>query len=282
MTTIVLTGASSGLGRAAARELGRRGARLAIVGRDPSRTREVAASIDGAEPFLADFSSFAEVRDLGERLLERYEQIDVLANNAGGLMTKRRTTVDGHEQTIQVNHLSPFLLTRILLPRLIETASKGRSVRVISTASVAHRWGRLRLNDIDSRNGPWLGGWQAYGSAKTAVLLSTRELARRTKTTSVTAYAFHPGFVATSFGADSWLLKLGALVGNAGLGNSPEAGAAPLVELAWATNPDAPSGTYFDGLIPNGRMSRVARDDDLAGRLWALSERLTDAWMPKR
>ncbi|WP_244894714.1 SDR family NAD(P)-dependent oxidoreductase [Agreia pratensis] len=274
--TVVVTGASSGIGRAAAEELARRGARVAVLGRDADRTRDVAASMTNAEPFVADFASLSDVRRVADELLERFDRIDVLANNAGGLFSRRSQTVDGYETTFQVNHLAPFLLTRLLLPRLRETAAAGHSVTVVSTGSVANRWGRLRLDDLDSRTRPWFGGWQAYGSAKTAVLLGTRELARRTQGSGITAYAFHPGFVTTSFGAGSWMLRLGNALGNGGLAVTPETGAVPLIELASAAEPAAPSGTYFDGLVPNGRTSKAARDDTLAADLWTASEKLLD------
>lgn len=277
--TVVVTGASSGIGRAAVEELGRRGARIAVLGRDPGRTRDVAASTPHAEAFIADFASLSEVRRVADELLDRFERIDVLANNAGGLISHRTQTIDAHETTFQVNHLAPFLLTTLLLPRLRDTAAAGHPVTVVSTGSVANRWGRLRLDDLDSRRRPWLGGWQAYGSAKTAVLLTTRELARRTRDSGITAYAFHPGFVTTSFGAGSWMLRLGDILGNGGLGLTPEAGAVPLIELASAAAPSAPSGTYFDGLVPNGRASRIARDDGLATRLWGVSESLIRPWV---
>ncbi|MCU1408326.1 MAG: Short-chain dehydrogenase [Microbacteriaceae bacterium] len=272
--TIVITGASSGIGRAAAAELARRGARVAVVGRNPQRTETVASSI-GGEAFIADFASFDDVKALAEALLARYDSIDVLANNAGGLVSRRTETGDGHEQTIQVNHLSPFLLTSLLLPRLVETASADRPVRVISTSSAANRLGQLRLDDLDWRRRRWMGGWRAYGSAKVATILFTRELARRTAGTGIKAYAFHPGFVTTGFGADSRLMKLAGAIGYGGYGLTPEAGAAPLVELTSAEQIAASSGTYFDGLRANGTVARQATDDALAAGLWALSERLT-------
>jgi NAD(P)-dependent dehydrogenase (short-subunit alcohol dehydrogenase family) len=276
---VVITGASSGIGRAAAEELGRRGARVAVLGRHPGRTHAVAASIEHAEPFVADFTSLSHVHRVAGELLDRLDRIDVLANNAGGLFSRRSKTIDAHETTFQVNHLAPFLLTALLLPRLRETAAGGHPVTVVWTGSVANRWGRLRLDDLDSHRRPWLGGWQAYGSAKTAVLLMTRELARRTRGTGITAYSFHPGFVTTSFGADSWMLRFGNILGNAGLGVTPQVGAVPLIELASAAAPTAASGTYFDGLVPNGRTSRTARDDALARRLWGVSESLVAPWV---
>jgi NAD(P)-dependent dehydrogenase (short-subunit alcohol dehydrogenase family) len=272
--TIVITGASSGIGAAAAKTLSQRGATVAVVGRNPERTRDIARSVNG-QAFLADFASFDSVRDLAEGLLDRYESIDVLANNAGGLVPKRTTTVDGHELTIQMNHLSPFLLTALLLPRLQETAATGRPVRVIATASMANVASSLRLDDLNRRSRPWLGGWPAYGGAKAANILFTRELARRTEGTGISAYAYHPGFVATGFGADSPLLRLAGVLGYGRFSLTPDAGAAPLVELASASAVPQPSGTYFDGLVPGGRTGRQASDDALAASLWDVSERLT-------
>ncbi|MHB1235687.1 MAG: SDR family NAD(P)-dependent oxidoreductase, partial [Microbacteriaceae bacterium] len=129
--TIVITGASSGIGRAAALALAGPGVELAIVGRHPERTRAVAAAVNGT-PFLADYDRLDDVRALADALLARYPRIDVLANNAGGLISKHALTVDGFERTFQSNHLAPFLLTNLLLPRLV--AGGGR---VVSTASVA-------------------------------------------------------------------------------------------------------------------------------------------------
>jgi NAD(P)-dependent dehydrogenase (short-subunit alcohol dehydrogenase family) len=272
--TIVVTGASSGIGRAAAIEFAARGARVAVIGRNAERTGEVAAAASGV-PFVADFASFDSVRSLAAELLQRFDRIDALANNAGGLVSKRVETEDGHEQTIQVNHLSPFLLTKLLLPRLLASASVRRPVRVVSTASVANRWGRLQLDDLDSRKRGWGGGWRAYGSAKIATILFTRELARRTLGTGIEAYAFHPGFVTTGFGADSPVMKLGAMFRNGGLGLTPEAGAVPLIELATSSTLRTPSGSYFDRLSPNGRRNKQASDETLAAELWALSDELT-------
>jgi NAD(P)-dependent dehydrogenase (short-subunit alcohol dehydrogenase family) len=266
--TIVITGASGGLGKAAALRLGALGAELAIVGRNPERTREVAAAVGGSA-FVADFDSLAQVRSLADALLARYARIDVLANNAGGLTTERSITEDGFERTIQANHLAPFLLTALLLPAL--TASGGR---VISTASNANLWTHLDLDDLDFERRRWLGGWPAYGASKVATILFIRELARRTMDTGVAAYSFHPGFVATGFGAEAWPLKLAQFVGRGHLGISPEQGGAPLVHLAAVVDVPAPSGTYFDGLKPDGHARAQTRSDDAAARLWEISSRL--------
>ncbi|MCJ1672287.1 SDR family NAD(P)-dependent oxidoreductase [Rathayibacter sp. VKM Ac-2929] len=268
---VVLTGASSGIGRVAAGALASAGARVAVVGRNPERTRAVAAEI-GGDPFLADFDRLDDVRDLAAALLARYDGIDVLANNAGGLVSHRGETADGHERTIQSNHLAPFLLTRLLLPRLIETGRERPGARVVSTASAANRIGRLSLDDLDRRRGPWLGGWRAYGTSKLATILFVRELAERLLPTAVDAYSFHPGVVATGFGADSRLMSLLSLSGSPGI--SAEAGAVPLITLASEPDVGAASGSYFDGLRPGGSVAAQARDRQLGRDLWTLSSRL--------
>jgi NAD(P)-dependent dehydrogenase (short-subunit alcohol dehydrogenase family) len=261
----VITGASSGIGARAAIALAEQGWDIAVVGRDPQRTHAIARET-GGEPFLADYDRFDDVRALASALGDRYPRIDVLANNAGGLVRERGRTADDHERTIQHNHLAPFLLTNLLLERLEHSGA-----RVIATASVASAWANLRLDDLDYDARPYLGGWGAYGTSKLANILFTRELARRS---SVGAYAFHPGYVATGFAKDTRLLKLAELVGGSRLGRTAEQGAAPLVHLASVPTVPAPSGTYFDGLKPNGRTHRDARNAALAAALWKRSAQL--------
>jgi NAD(P)-dependent dehydrogenase (short-subunit alcohol dehydrogenase family) len=262
--TIVLTGASSGIGAVAARELAEAGWDVAVVGRDPARTANVASAIGGT-PFIADYDRLDDVRSLATALLKRYPTIDVLANNAGGLVGKRGTTADGHERTFQHNHLAPFLLTNLLLERL-----SASSARVISTASVANLLGRVNLADLDSRRRPYLGGWRAYGTSKLETILFIRELARRT---SLTAYSFHPGSVHTAFGTDTGAGRVIMRLARA-TQISPDAGAVPLVQLASNPKVDAPAGTYFDGLRPNGKTRKAADDTTLSSALWNASAEL--------
>jgi NAD(P)-dependent dehydrogenase (short-subunit alcohol dehydrogenase family) len=262
--TVVLTGASSGIGAVAARELASAGWDVAVVGRNPERTRRVASEIGGT-PFLADYDRLDDVRALAAALLERYPRIDALANNAGGLVGKRGITADGHERTFQHNHLAPFLLTNLLMDRLVAS-----SARVVGTASVANRFGRVNLDDLDSRRRPYLGGWRAYGTSKVETILFARELARRT---NLTAWSFHPGSVRTSFGTDSPLGRVTMRLASV-TQISPEAGAVPLVQLVSDPAIDLPSGTYFDGLKPNGSTVRQADDATLATRLWDASAAL--------
>ncbi|MCU1513944.1 MAG: short-chain dehydrogenase [Microbacteriaceae bacterium] len=269
--TIVITGASSGIGRAAAIDLAGRGADVAVVGRNPERTRAVAAQV-GGRAFIADYDRLDDVRRLADELLEEYPKITVLANNAGGLISRRGLSADGHERIFQHNHLAPFLLTGLLLPRLTESGG-----RVISTASAAAMFGAVHLDDLDSAKGLWLGGWRAYGTSKLETILFIRELARRTAATGVDAYSFHPGLVSTSFGDASASLKVGRLLSGGTLGLTAEQGAAPLIHLAATTDLGVASGIYFDGLKPNGMTRRAAKDDTLAAALWARSEELTSA-----
>ena len=255
--TAVITGASSGIGANAAGRLAAAGWDVAVVGRNPERTKSVAENVGGT-PFLSDSDRLDYVRELAASLSARYEHIDVLANNAGGLIHDRGLSSDGHERTLQHNHLAPFLLTNLLMPQLAGS-------RIIGTASVANRFGNLRIDDLEWRKRRWLGGWQAYGTSKIATILFTEALALR----GYEAYSFHPGYVATSFGADSPLVKFANLMSRNSLGISPEQGASPLVHLATVDTVGVPSGTYFDGLTPFGRVKKTA--PGLAEELWNAS-----------
>jgi len=260
--TIVITGASSGIGANAAGRLAAAGWDVAVVGRNPERTRSVAESVGGTA-FLADYDRLDEVRELAASLARRYERIDVLANNAGGLIHQRGLSADGHERTLQHNHLAPFLLTTLLMPQL-------KDARIIGTASVANLFGNLKLDDLEWVKRPWFGGWQAYGTSKIATILFTQSLAAL----GFEAYAFHPGYVSTSFGVDSGLVKFANFISRNSLGISPEQGASPLVHLATADDTGVPSGTYFDGLKPFGRIDGSAKKPGVADALWAASTEL--------
>ncbi|MBF6075508.1 SDR family NAD(P)-dependent oxidoreductase [Nocardia beijingensis] len=268
--TVVVTGASSGIGAAAAQRLAARGATVAVVGRSPERTAEVAAKA-GAQPFVADFARLDDVRKLADQLLDRYPRIDVLANNAGGAWPKRTVTDDGNELTFQVNHLSPFLLTNLLLERLIQARA-----RVVNTASTTYRMAKLNLDTANAPTGSFnqLG---AYGASKLANILFTRELARRTEGTGLTTAAFHPGVVATRV-YDNAPLGLGWFI-RSPLARPffirPDKGAEPLVHLATTADGAAINGQYFHRLDLEPPKNKQALDADLARRLWTLSEQAT-------
>lgn len=263
--TVILTGASSGIGRKAAIALAEGGADLVVVGRNAERTRAVAEQVGGVS-HVCDFDRLDDVRALASILLENHARIDVLANNAGGLVSKRAITADGFERTLQSNHLAPFLLTRLLLPRIVESSG-----RVISTSSTANLLGRVRLDDLNWSKRPWAGGWLAYGTSKLLTNMFISQLAARSP---VAAFAFHPGVVVTGFGRDSGAMKLVNTLTQGNYGISADAGAVPLIQLAGPTTVGVPSGTYFDQLKPDGRQSPQAGNAMLAEVVWERSSEL--------
>ena len=265
---IVLTGASDGIGAAAAKALTEAGEQVVVVGRSPEKTAAVAERV-GAASFICDFAELAQVRLLAEQLLERYPRIDVLANNAGGIFgADRRVTTDGHEQTFQINYLAPALLTHLLLDRLIES-----DATVINTSSVANRlFGKLDLDDLDAERS--YSPTRAYGNAKLAQILFTKELDRRYGSRGLSAAAFHPGVISTNFSSspDGAMRLLYATPLGRHLLNTPEEGADTLFWLA-ESQPgiDWTSGGYFVKRKP-ARANKLASDVDLARRLWDRTE----------
>ncbi|MEV4655201.1 SDR family NAD(P)-dependent oxidoreductase [Micromonospora sp. NPDC049301] len=257
---VVVTGASSGIGLAAAVDLACRGDRVVLVGRDPARLQAAAERVretSGERPelFRADFAVLDDVRRLAERLRDAYDRIDLLANNAGAIALQPLTTVDGFELSIQANHLAPFLLTNLLADRI---------GRIVVTASGAHRSGVLDPSDLNrplNRYRPMV----AYGTSKQANILFTAEAARRWP--DIPAHSFHPGIVRTRFANDSRLVALGMRFLPF---RSPEKGAETLV---WLANQD-PSRLVDGGYYYNRRLHRPFRkatDPQLAARLWAAS-----------
>lgn len=270
--TIVITGASDGIGAAAARQLADSGHRLLLVGRSAEKTRAVADDT-GAEALTADFARLDDVRALAGRIddLLGDDGLDVLANNAGGIFGDRTPTVDGHEKTIQVNHLAPFLLTNLLLPRLLR--SRGS---VINTSSVGHRlFGNLDVDDLDNERR--FSANKAYGDAKLANVLFAKSLHTRFHADGLSAVAFHPGTVRTNFAADSSSLMrivyrsfLGRLI----LTGVEEGGSI----LRWFIEgtPDETwfSGAYYDERTLSNRVNPQVDDPALAAALWQKSAEL--------
>jgi NAD(P)-dependent dehydrogenase (short-subunit alcohol dehydrogenase family) len=259
----VVTGASSGIGLAAAVELGRRGLRVALLGRDAARlaaAEQQVSAVAALTPraFRCDFSSFAQVRRVAAELRDEYEHIDVLANNAGGNVGARRSTEDGFEETIQGNHLAHFLLSNELRERL-------RGGRIINTSSRVHMQGRLDPDDLNSEHRSFVS-LAFYANAKQANVLFTVEATRRWP--DIVSTAFHPGVVRTRFGRDSRIYSVFYRFAP-GL-RSPEQGAQTLVQLATADRETlVPGGYYVDGR-PQPASPR-ATDPELAERLWAAS-----------
>jgi NAD(P)-dependent dehydrogenase (short-subunit alcohol dehydrogenase family) len=276
MPTVVLTGATRGIGRAAAIELARRGAELALVGRDPRRVRETAEQARAAGrgvpvyEHVADLARMDEVRRLAGELLDRYPRIDVLANNAGAIFTARHVTPDGFEQTFALNHLSPFLLTNLLIERLGESQA-----RVVTTSSDAHKGATLNLNDLQAEHGRYRPA-RAYGSSKLCNVLFTRELQRLHP--ELTASCFHPGVIRTGFGKNDGALARAAMMVAGPFLRSPEKGARPLVWLALDPAAGNLRGRYVEKDHP-AEPSTAARDDYLAAELWEQSMALTAPFM---
>jgi NAD(P)-dependent dehydrogenase (short-subunit alcohol dehydrogenase family) len=272
--TVVLTGATRGIGRAAAIDLARRGAEVALVGRDPERVQATAAAARAAgggapvHEHVADLARLDEVRRLAAELLERHPRIDVLANNAGAMFTSRHLTPDGFEQTFALNHLAPFLLTNLLLERLV-----AYRARVVTTASDAHKGGVLDLDDLNAERGRYRPG-RAYATSKLCNVLFTRELQRRRP--ELIANCFHPGVIRSGFARnDGALLRLGATVAGVFM-RSPESGARSLVWLALDPSGGQLRGQYVEKQRPV-KPSAAARDAVLAEALWERSEALTRA-----
>ncbi len=262
-----MTGGSSGIGEAAARALAARGARVVITGRS-ARTRAVAAEI-GADAYLVDFARFAEVRAFAQALLAKYPRIDVLANNAGAVYTDRRITPDGHEMTLQVNHLSGFLLTNLLRERLQESGAI-----VVNTASGAHRFGRFDPEDLESER--HFNGLRAYGGTKLFNILHAMEVTRRFA--GVSAVSVHPGGVATGFAREARGLVRWSY--ESALGRlflvSPAKGADTLLWLIEGTpGRDWEPGEYYYKRKPGRRSPQVTPAN--AAALWTASERLLEA-----
>jgi NAD(P)-dependent dehydrogenase (short-subunit alcohol dehydrogenase family) len=248
--TIVMTGASDGIGAAGAARLNALGNTVVVIGRSKEKTMAVANSLE-AEYFVADFSDLDQVRALAANLLERYETIDALVNNAGGIMGPRRITVDGHEATFQINHLAPFLLTTLLLDRLITSRAS-----VITTSSVANRFvGRVNIDDLDSEQR--YSSFRAYGTSK---LFHERGLS---------SAAFHPGAVASNFSNESgspFHFAYNSVLRRVLL--SPTQGADTLEWLATAKPGTSwTSGEYY-AKRKVARANKQTSDPKLAEQLW--------------
>lgn len=273
--TIVITGASDGIGAGAAKNLKTLGHDVVVVGRSAEKTSAVARAIDADLMCIADFQNLDDVRALAEKLRQNCNKIDVLANNAGGLFSGPTRTQDGFEKTLQVNHLAPTLLTHLLVDRLVES-----NALVVNTSSVAgRRFGHIDLEDLNNWNNYRPN--KAYGDAKLAGTLFAKGLHDRFHAQGLSAIAFHPGIVATSFASDtnsflkwiyqSWLQRFLT---------TAEEGAVTMTQfLASGNDPMWKSGEYYN---PDGRVGRTneqAYDPEIVRQHWQLSaEMLQITW----
>ncbi|WJE51982.1 SDR family oxidoreductase [Bacillus cereus] len=282
---VVITGATSGIGLAAAKALAERGAKLGIIARNEAKANNIVTQIKDStnrdavvDIFRADMASQKSIRQVATDILEKYPRIDMLVNNAGALFQTRKITEDGLEMTWAVNHLGPFLLTNLLLDRLKESAP----ARVITTASHGHKMAKkgIDFSDLDAEQlyrgvKKLMGGpTMRYGQTKLANILFTSELARRLEGTGVTAYCFDPGLVATNFNQDNGLLARLTMAAMKPFSRTPEEGSETLVWLAETTGITDHSGCYYvDRQVK--APSEVALDMDVAKRLWNISEEQT-------
>jgi retinol dehydrogenase 14 len=268
--TVLVTGATGGIGKATAVGLAQAGAHLAIVGRDPERTQQAARDIQAVggtpvETFVADLSSQAQVRGLADEVLDRLPRLDVLVNNVGGYWSTRHLTADGLERTFALNHLAPYLLTRLLLDHLKRTDA----ARVVTVASNAQAQGRIDFDDLQAEHS--YSGARAYNQSKLANVMFTYELAQRLRGSSITANALHPGVVSTGFGAEDpgqvqrWLVPF-----IRPLMKGPRRGAATSIHVAVSPDLDGVSGRYFANKRPT-RSSKASYDAAKTGRLWEVS-----------
>lgn len=277
---VVITGATSGVGKETARELARRGATVVILGRDFDKGLATIAELkaDARHPdrlsFLScDLSRLADVRSVAGTLHERLDHIDVLVANAGLINVKRRETVDGFEETFAVNHLAHFLLTGLVLD-LVRKAPQGR---IIVVSSDAHQAGRIRRDDPQRRRGYTSFG--AYAASKLANLHFTFELARRLDGTPITVNALHPGAVASNFSRNNgWLARLAMTVLKPFFISPAKAAETP-VFLATAPGLAGVTGRYFYHKRQHA-VARRAHDRDTADWLWRASETLTGFTYP--
>lgn len=261
----MVTGATGGIGAATARGLAEKDMTVVVVGRSARKGKATIKAVvqetgnPNVDFMLADLSVQSDIRALAERFIDKYQRLDVLVNNVGGLFAKREETVDGIEMTFALNHLSYFLLTNLLLETLFASAP----ARVVNVSSSMHSGAVLDFDDLEGLQR--YDGWQAYSKSKLANVLFTYELARRLANTGVTANVLHPGVVATNFGANS---------GHQTSGLSPAEGADTSIYLATSPAVEGVTGKYFvrREAVPSSKASYKEAD---AKRLWEISARMT-------
>lgn len=274
--TVVITGATDGIGRAAAARFVALGAHTVLVGRNAAKTEAVARAVQGDGPGtvsweVADLSRRDAVTALADRLRARHPAIHVLANNAGALFLERDITADGVERTLALNHLAYVRLTLALLDPLLAAARPGAPARVLCVSSRAHENARVDLEDLPLARG--YGGWRAYANSKLCNIWFAQGLAQRLDPSLVVAHSLHPGVVRTRFAENNG--RLGRLLRRVMdlVSVTPEAGADTLTWLASAPDALEGSGGYWVRRRRT-RPSRAARDVALAGRCWAATETL--------
>lgn len=283
--TILITGATSGIGQIAALELARSGAEVVIASRSASKCQATVQMIQtqtgntNVSYIAADLSTLAGMRQAAETFLSRHTQLHVLLNNAGGLFNQREVTTDGYEMTLALNHLSYFVVTNLLLNTLKATAATAGEARIINVSSSAHYMSR-GINFDDLQHTKRYFGFSVYSETKLMNVLFTNELARRLQGTNVTANSLHPGFVQTGFGKNNvgWLMRLfGVISGRMAI--TPEQGAQTSIHLAASPDVKGISGKYWTA-SKQETPGKLALDTQLQEKLWRVSEALTTVGTP--
>ncbi len=279
--TILISGATNGIGKQSALELAKMGAQIVIIGRNKAKTEETLREIQSSSgnkdvhALIADLSSMAEVRRVADDFKKQYARLDVLLNNAGSFFSERQESVDGYEMTFALNHLSYFLLTHLLLDRLKANAPS----RIVSVSSEAHMMSPLNFDDLQSKQSYGMAGFRPYGQSKLMNVMFTYELARRLTGTGVTANALHPGAVNTGFGKNNRGLMNIAMKIFTFFAIKVEDGAKTSVYLASSPEVEEVTGKYFDK-CKQKQSSQVSYDEAAQKRLWEISEQLTGIAFP--
>jgi NAD(P)-dependent dehydrogenase (short-subunit alcohol dehydrogenase family) len=271
---VMVTGANSGIGKAASLALAKMDATVVMVARSKERGEAAKAEIikesqnNSVDLLLADLSSLESVQQLATEFQKKYSKLHVLINNAGLFNRKRHVTTDGYENTFATNYLAPFLLTNLQLGLLRASAPS----RIINVSSVGHYNGHINFEDLNLEKE--YGGWKAYGQSKLALVLFTHELAKKLRGSGVTVNAVHPGTVATNiwtrpFGPAGFITALPKL-----FMASPEKGAETIVYLASSPDAQSLSGEYLEKLKVK-KSSEESYDEEIAQRLWDVSAKLT-------
>lgn len=272
--TVVITGATSGIGEVAACALAQQGARIVFIARDRGRGEQLLRRLQELAPGAshaqhhANLSRLTEMKRVAEQIAANEPRIDVLINNAGAMFTVRQVTGEALEMTFATNHISYFVVTNLLLPSLKATPG----ARIVSTSSDAHRGAKLDLDDLQMQEG--YSGFGMYARTKLMNILFTRELARRLAGTGVTANSLHPGFVNTRFGDESGGLTAFVVKAAKRFALSPQEGAQTLIYLASSPEVAGVTGQYFYR-CKVATPTEEAQNDASARRLWDISAQLT-------
>jgi len=276
---VIVTGATNGIGEVTARELAAKGAEVVLISRNVDKLKNTVQIIQqktgnqNVSYIQADLSSLADIRKAAAEFLERYDRLDVLVNNAGGIFYERKESVDGYEMTFALNHLNYFLLTNLLLDVLTHTAEEEGDARIINVSSGAHHGANLNWDDLQRKQN--YNSFGAYSQSKLMNLLFTYELARRLEDTGVTVNALHPGFVSTGFNKNA----RGILGGLARFAEnvfaiSPEDGAKTSIYLASSPEVSGVTGQYWNN-SQVASSSAASHDCPAQRRLWEISAEMT-------